>query len=187
MAVSEKLMTAEELWAMPEVPGNRFRLVDGALREVAGPGAEHGAIALNVGVVLRVFVRQHRLGVVSGDSTSYIIVRDPDVTRIPDVSFVVAHRIPEGGVPKAFWPIPPDLAVEIVSPGDSALDLRKKVREYLEAGTRLVWVLWPDERAVTAYPADAKPRELGPDDELDGGDVLPGLRVRVADLFDIGL
>lgn len=187
MAVSEKLMTAEELWAMPEVPGKRFELADGELVEVAGSGAEHGAIALNVGAVLRIFVRQHRLGIVSGDSTSYILVRDPDVTRIPDVSFVATSRIPEGGIPKAYWPIPPDLAIEIVSPGDSAMELRKKVREYLEAGTRLVWVLWPDERAVTVYPAGEEPREYGPDDELEGGEVLPGFRVRVAELFHIGL
>ena len=187
MPVSEKLITAEELWAMPEVPGKRFELVHGELIEVAGSGAEHGAIALNVGSVLRVFVRQHRLGIVSGDSTSYILVRGPDITRIPDVSFVASNRIPEGGVSKAFWPIPPDLAIEIVPPGDSAMELRKKVREYLEAGTRLVWVLWPDERAVTAYPAGAELHEYGSDDELDGGDVLPGFRVRVAEPFDIGL
>ncbi len=79
----------------------------------------------------------------------------------------------------------PDLAVEIVSPNDRADDINDKVHEYLEAGARLVWVFWPRRRAVMVHEPDQPIHELGPDDFLDGGDVLPGFRVRVADLFAV--
>ena len=185
MAVKQ-LLTAEQLWDMPETPGKRFELVRGELVEVPGAGAQHGLIAGKFYRLLFSFVGTMDLGLVYGDGVGYIIGRDPDVVRIPDASFVSRGRIPESGVPKGYWPFAPDLAVEVVSPGDTATELRAKVREYLEGGARLVLVLWPDDRAVTAYPAGGDPRELGPDDELDGGEVLPGFRVRVADLFEIG-
>jgi Uma2 family endonuclease len=105
------------------------------------------------------------------------------VVRIPDVSFIAQARLPDGSVPEGFIPGAPDLAVEIVSPGDRAEEVYGKVREYLDAGARLVWVVWPRHRAVTAYPPDGQSRELREDDELDGGAVLPGFRVRVGDLF----
>jgi Uma2 family endonuclease len=181
----KQLMTAEQLWEMPEAPGRRYELVKGELVEVPGAGGLHGAIALLIGSLLSAFVRPRRLGIVGGDGTGYILARDPDELRIPDVSFVSRARIPEGGVPRGCWPLAPDLAVEIVPPGNAATEIRRKVREYLDAGTRLVWVVWPDDRAVTVHAADGAARDLGAEDELDGGDVLPGFRVRVAELFEI--
>ncbi len=80
-------------------------------------------------------------------------------------------------------PYPPDLAVEVVSPGDRAEEVYGKVREYLDAGARLVWVVWPRHRAVTVYTLDGQVRERREGDALDGDDVLPGFRVRVAELF----
>lgn len=121
---------------------------------------------------------------VSGDGTGYVLSRDPDTLRIPDVSFVSAARLPGDEVPETFWPLAPDLAVEIVSPHDRAEDVHSKVREYLDAGTRMVWVLWPKRRSVTVYGVGGDSRELGPEDALDGDDVLPGLRVRVAELLE---
>ncbi len=181
----KQLLTAEELWAMPEAPGKRYELVRGELVEVPPAGALHGLIAGLIYRLLAAFDEQG-LGYAFPDGVGYIIRRDPDVVRIPDASFVSRGRIPAGGVPKGFWPFAPDLAVEIVSPGDTATELRAKVREYLDAGTRLVWVAWPDERAVTVYGPAGEVRELGPDDALDGADVLPGFRVRVAELFRVG-
>ncbi len=182
----KQLLTAEQLWAMPEAPGKRYELVEGELVEVPGAGALHGLIAGLIYSLLRTFVVERGAGYAFGDGVGYIIRRDPDVVRIPDASFVSRGRIPAGGVPRGFWPFAPDLAVEIVSPGDTATELRAKVREYLDAGARLVWVVWPDERAVTVYGPAGEVRELGPGDELDGGDVLPGFRVPVAELFQVG-
>ncbi len=176
-------MTAEELWEMPEVPGKRFELVEGELVEVPGTGALHNLLVFAVAVILREHVRKHNLGVVCVDGASYVLVH-PGTVRIPDVSFVSRERIPEGGVPEGYWPFAPDLAVEIVSPNDRADEVKEKVREYLAAGTRLVWVLWPRHRSATVHRPDGTARELGPDDELDGGDVLPGFSARVGDLFE---
>lgn len=190
----KQLLTAEDLWAMPEVPGKRFELVDGELVEVPAAGVLHNLIAALLYELIRNFVRERKLGLVFTDGLGYIIGRRPDRTRIPDASFVSRSRIPAGDLPRGFWELAPDLAAEIVSPNDTARELhakaclraQRKVLAYLEAGARLVWVVWPDERAVTAYAAGGGYREYGPDDELDGGEVLPGFQVRVAALFDVG-
>jgi Uma2 family endonuclease len=79
----------------------------------------------------------------------------------------------------------PPLTVEVVSPGNSALELRRRTRDYLEAGVSIVWVVWPEERSISVYRGSMTPVELTADDTLDGGDVLPGFSVKVADLFDI--
>jgi len=184
MTVNQR-MTAEDLWEMAEVPGKRFELVRGELVEVPGAGGEHGFLALWVGALLLRFVMERDLGVVCGDSTSYVLHHDPDVVRIPDVSFVAKARVPETGVPMGFWPFAPDLAVEIVSPTDRAEDVHSKVLEYLEAGTRLVWVLWPRDRRVTVYTSAAAAYELDVDGVLDGGEVLPGFQAEVSGLFGV--
>jgi len=179
------LLTAEDFLQMPDVPGKRFELVRGELVEIPGTTARHGEIAAVFYEVVRAFVRLHALGRVYFDGIGYIIARDRDIVRVPDVSFVAQRRIPETGAPDTHWPFAPDLAVEVVSTYDRAVDVYEKVREYLDAGTQLVWVAWPRTRSVTAHAADGSIVELGPDDELDGGDVLPGFRVRVSDLFEI--
>ncbi len=182
----KQLLTAEQLWAMPEAPGKRYELVKGELVEVPGAGGLHGFIAGLIYRLIAAFDEQRdeqRLGYAFPDGVGYIIGRDPDVVRIPDVSFVSRARLPTGGIPEGFIPFAQDLAVEIVSPGDRAEDVYGKVREYLTAGARLVWVVWPRHRAVTVYTANGEVRELREGDELDGGAVLPGFRVRVAELF----
>lgn len=181
----KQLISAEDLWTMPEIPGKRFELVNGELVEVPGAGVIHSWIMGNIYRLLFAFAMQHRLGLVFADGASYVLRRDPDHIRIPDVSFVARERVPASGMPKGYWMLAPDLAVEVVSPEDRATELRDKARDYLEAGTRQVWVLWPDERAITLHQPDRAPTDLGPDDTLDGGDLLPGFQVRVAALFDV--
>lgn len=181
----KRLMTAEELWAMPEVPGKRFELADGELVEVPGSGGVHNLIAALLYELIRDGVRNQQRGWVFTDGVGFLLQRDPDVVRIPDVAFVARERMPGGQVPEGFVETAPDLAVEVVSPNDSANQVHEKVREYLEAGVRLVWVLWPRFRSVSVYSADGSYRELGADDELDGGEVLPGFRVKVEKLFEI--
>ena len=182
---AKQLVTVEELWALPEKPGVRYELVAGELVEAPAAGALNGLIAALVYELLRAFVRERDLGLAFTDGVGYILDRDPDLLRIPDVSFIAWARVPEEGVPEGFWPGTPDLAVEVVSPHDRADDVHDKVREYLESGTGLVWVLWPKRRSVTAHTPDGVTREFNPDDELLGGDVLPGFRVRVAELFAV--
>lgn len=183
----KQLVTADELWELPEVPGKIFELVDGEVIEVTGAGALHMRIVTRLFKTLDAFVEQHNLGIVTGDGLAYVLRRDPDVVRVPDVSFVALEHLPAGDVPEGFWEGPPTLAVEVVSPNDRANDIHAKVQHYLEAGTWRVWVLWPQQRSLTVYLPDEGARELGPDARLDGGDVLPGFSVRVGDLFEIQL
>ncbi len=172
-----------ELAALPEQPGVRYELVEGILVEMPGAGGIHAALVMRLVLLLHSFVSQHRLGRVFADGLAYILRRDPDTVRIPDVSVVRRERIPPTGIPEGFWPGPPDLAVEIVSPTDRAEDVHDRVHDYLAAGTSLVWVLWPRARAVTVHTPDGLARELGPNSELHGEPVLPGFRVGIAELF----
>lgn len=188
MSVAEQekqLLTAEDLWEMPEAFGKRFELVDGELVEMPGTGALHNLIVGVFYQLLSSYVDEHDLGLVFSDGTSYIMRRNPDLLRIPDVSFLSWGSVPEEGAPEGYWTVAPDLAVEIVSPNDRADDVHDKVLEYLDSGVRLVLVLWPKSRTVTVYVPGIAARELGTDDEFDGGEVLPGFRVRVAELFAV--
>jgi Uma2 family endonuclease len=108
---------------------------------------------------------------------------DPERVRAPDVAFVSSSRLPEGRLPTGFLPGGPDLAVEVLSPTDNPVDVQQKVRDYLEGGTRLVWVIAPQAKSVTVYRADGTARLLRPQEELEGEDVLPGLTIPLTDLF----
>ncbi len=175
-------ITAEQLLELPEVPGKQFELHHGELVEVPAAGVLHGFIVMIVSRLLTAATADHG-GFVFADGVGYILARRPDMVRVPDVSYVTADRVRQVGFPAGFWPGAPDLAVEVVSPNDRAVEIHAKTRDYLAAGTRLVWVIWPDTRAVSVWDVSGTSRELGPNDVLDGGDLLPSLRARVADLF----
>lgn len=187
MSVKHELVTAEELWEMPDPPGKRLELVDGEVIELPLATMLHGVIVTTVARMFDEFVRLHRLGIVASGDVGHVLRRGPGMVRAPDIFFVAWERVPEPGLPeRGFWEGPPTLAVEVVSPDDRATDVHAKVQHFLEAGTRQVWVLWPSQRSVTVYDPNGGARELGPETQLDGGDVLPGFTVRVDDLFEVG-
>jgi Uma2 family endonuclease len=99
------------------------------------------------------------------------------------VAFVAAGRLPGGQLPQGFIRGAPDLAVEILSPNDDPIEIQQKVRDYLEAGSRLVWVVAPRPRTVTVYRADGSARLVREPEALDGEDVLPGFVLPLAELF----
>jgi Uma2 family endonuclease len=183
--VTKQLLTVEELWELPETPGVRCELVDGEVIQVPGASVLHSLIAALVYNLLRGTVRAGKLGFAFPDGVGYLIRRHPDTLRIPDASFISWARISDRKVPEGFWPVAPDLAVEVVSPFDRADDVHNKVHEYLEAGTQLVWVLWPRRQSVTVYDGDGLVRELASDHYLDGGTILPDFNVQVAELFAV--
>ena len=185
MSIKQRLVTAEELWDMPDVPGKGFELVDGEVVEVSPASLRHGLIATMLAGRLSAYTHQHQLGLVTGDNVGYVLRRNPDSMRAPDVSFIAREQIPTGDDLDRFVEGAPTLAVEIVSPNDRAVEIDERVQDYLAAGTRQVWVLRPNRRAVSIYFPDADTRELGPDATVDGGDILPGFGVRVGDLFEI--
>jgi Uma2 family endonuclease len=158
-------------------------LVDGEVVEVPGAGGVHVTLMLRIFDILRAFVDAHALGMIYPVSFTYKLGRNPDILRIPDISFITSGRIPEEWPPVGYSEVVPDLAVEIVSPTNSAADLRRRTQDYLGAGVSQVWIVWPDDESVSVYADNMTPTELSSDDRLDGGDVLPGFSVKVGDLF----
>jgi Uma2 family endonuclease len=114
---------------------------------------------------------------------TFVLARDPDTVRGPDVSFVTRDRLV--GISRShFFEGAPDLAIEILSPSNRPYQMRAKVADYLASGCRLVWVIDPERLSVTTYRAILSPRVLLTDDELDGEDVVPGLRIKVGTIFE---
>lgn len=177
------LITAEMLFDMGDDAGH-CELVAGEVTAMPPVGDDHGAVALDLSWYINTFVRRERLGVVYAAETGFILARNPDTVRAPDVAFVRAERVRPRGQRTGYVPFAPDLAVEVVSPNDRLAHGERTVQEYLAAGTRLVWVAHPAQQTVTVYAPDQAVRVLGVADELDGGGVLPGFRLAVARLFE---
>jgi Uma2 family endonuclease len=177
MVVHEKLMTVEEFWAV--YAGQPYELVGGRIVEVTPAGFSHGTITRRVGALLGAFVDAHGLGEVVGAETGFWI--NEHTLRAPDCAFVCQEKLVSITEADKYAPFAPDLAVEVVSPGDNASDIRDKVSQYRTAGTRLIWVIYPSIRKVDVYLPDGTSYEAG--SMLDGGDVLSGLQLAVADLF----
>ncbi|HEX8283313.1 MAG TPA: Uma2 family endonuclease [Pyrinomonadaceae bacterium] len=182
MTTTLQRSTASELFEMPD-DGFRYELVKGELRRMSPSGSEHGAIIINISVLLAQYVRSNELGVCFGAETGFKIASDPDTVRAPDVAFIRRERIPQSGIPKKFWPGAPDLAVEVLGPGDTYSEVNEKVADWLGAGTRAVWVVDPRRRSVSVYRSMTDVTHLPEADELDGGEVVPGFRCEVAEIF----
>jgi Uma2 family endonuclease len=182
MSTTLQQITADELFAMPK-DGFRYELVKGELRKMSPAGSEHGAIIVNITVLLGQHVKSNNLGVCFGAETGFKIATDPDTVRAPDVAFVSRERIPESGITKKFWPGAPDLAVEVLSPGDSYEEVDEKVEDWLTAGARAVWIVNPKRRNVTVYRSMTDVTRLSEADELDGETVVPGFRCKVSEIF----
>jgi len=180
MAMTEHITTAEQLFQATGL--GRCELLRGDLVMMSPAGSRHGAIALRIGSILLDFVNRRGLGVVLGAETGFQISYDPDTVRAPDAAFVRADRI-GGGLPAGFFPGAPDLAVEVLSPSDRASEVSAKVENWLSAGCLAVWVVDPKTHAITVYRSSHESTIFNPSDTLDGGDVLPGFRTPVAEVF----
>jgi Uma2 family endonuclease len=180
MAIQGKLMTADELWALPD-DGQRHELVRGELRTMAPPGEQHEWLMLNLGGPLRQYVRAHGLGRVYGGLGCRLEV-DPDTVRAPDVAFIRQERLTPEPQP-AYWSGAPDLVVEIISPNDRYSEVDDKVAEWLAHGARLVLAVNPRWRTVLVYRPGQPPLHLTEHDTLDGEDVVPGWRLPVREIF----
>ena len=177
-----KLLTAEDLWDLEDNAG-RYDLIRGELIRVAPAGAPHGKLALRIGSILLAHIDAMQLGDAYGAETGFILARDPDVLLAPDFAYVRSDRLPPQDEQKGFMEVAPDLVVEIVSPSDLSRHVHAKVMEYLGGGVKLVWVIHPDQKEVTVFTPDRRARVLTLGEELDGGDVLPGFRFPLADIF----
>ena len=179
MAVQEKQLTVEAFWA--DYAGKPYELVEGRVVKVSPSGTSASRIAARILVKLGSFVLEHNLGDVTGADGGYRL--SPSTLRAPDVAFFGTAKLGLLTEPEKYAPFAPDLAVEVVSPGDSASEVQGKAALYLEAGTAQVWVVYPERRAVVVHYPDWTSRTLRRQDTLDAGDLLPGFQVAVADLF----
>lgn len=177
-------MTAEELFRLPD-DNLRHALVRGELQRMAAAGFRHGAVIMNVAGPLSQHVKARGLGVVCGAETGFVLERDPDTVLAPDVAFVRRERIPAAALPATFWEGPPDLAVEVTSPGDTRREVEDKVASWLAAGTHLVWVVDPKHVTVTIHEPDGTPRRLEGSGVLQGEPLFPGFRLPLTDIFGL--
>jgi len=176
------ITTAEELLRAGDV--GRCELVRGVLRMMIPAGDEHGRITVRITCAVGNHVMARRLGVLHGAETGFLLARDPDTVRAPDLAFTRAARARPAT--RGFVPGAPDLAVEVLSPDDRPGYVREKVAEWLDAGTHAVWVVDPRTRCVTIHGPRAGPRRtvvFRENDTLSGGDLLPGFTLAVRDLF----
>ncbi len=177
-----RTFTADELLQLPD-DGFRYELVKGELVKMAPAGREHGVLAMRIGWRLAQHVEANNLGEVVAAETGFKLASDPDSVRAPDAAFVRRERVAEAGDARGFWSGAPDLAVEVVSPGDTYTEVEDKVLEWLDAGTLMVVVVNPRQRTVTLYRSRSDIVILTQDDILDGKDVVPGWSLPIQELF----
>jgi len=180
-ATAQPLVTVEELWLRPD-DGLRHELVRGELRTMTPAGAEHGLIAGNLLTSIGTHALQHNLGRVLGADPGFVLQRNPDSVRAPDVAFVTAARLP-APLPRGYFPGPPDLAVEVVSPNDRLHELEAKVQDWLRAGCREVWVVSPRLKTIAIHRPRADVLVLTEADTLESSELLPGFACSVAEVF----
>jgi Uma2 family endonuclease len=180
---TKTVLTSEDLWKLV-ADGSRYELSRGELVPMTPVRLQHGQIVIRFGRRLDEYVEERRLGTVCTE-VGFVLTRDPDTVRAPDLAFISQSRLPQGAAVDEFVEGAPDLAVEVLSPGDTVSETLRKVREYLGAGVPLVWVVDPATQTVTVYRSLEDVRVLTPDQELDGGDVLPGFRIAVKEIFAV--
>lgn len=179
MTTATKPLTADELLELPR-GSERHELVNGELITMSPAGANHGDVAAVIGSHLHVYVREHRLGKTYAAETGFLLSRNPDTVLAPDASFVRSERVARLS---KYFPGPPDLAVEVLSPNDTASEVEAKVRHWLQAGCRIVIVVDPEKKTVTVNTQQGTTR-LSDGDTLDGGDVVPGWQLPLRELFE---
>jgi Uma2 family endonuclease len=158
-----------------------YELVDGVLVEKT-MGTKEGVLAGLIVYFLWDFLEENDLGLVAGADGPVRL--QLGLVRIPDVSFVSWERLPGGELPDAaIAPIVPDLAIEVLSAGNTKGEMERKLRDYFEAGVRLVWLIQPKTQTATVYTAPTKVRRIGKEGVLDGGGILPGFRLSLRELF----
>lgn len=176
------LMTVEDVRRLPD-DDLRYDLIDGELICMAPAGEEHGALTMGLGARIWNFVRQRALGTVFAAETGFVLRRSPDVLMGPDIAFVRADRLPPGRDRRGFLEVAPDLVVEVISPSERRSLIDRKVKAYLDGGVRMLLLVYPRRRRVTLYQPGRDPVVLREGDVFDGGDVLPGFRLPVAEIF----
>ena len=160
-------------------PDKLYEIVDGQPEEKEMPGAKHSGICARLAIELGVYLKVNQLGGLYVEGSFQIGANE----RIPDLAFVFAARIPPEGEPDTKWPMPPDLAVEVISPNDLYEKVYAKVMEYLAAGVKQVWLVSPEHHTVTVYRSATNITAFPGDRELVSEDLFPGFRCSLREIF----
>lgn len=179
--VEEKLITGEELFEMGDIGPSE--LIDGRIVYMPPTGGEHGYVELELGAILREFVRARKLGWVLTGEVGIYIRRNPDRIRAPDVVFYSRSRMPKRPR-KQFLDMTPELVIEIVSPTDRWDEIRKKIADYFLIGVERVWVVEPELQDVLVYRSPTDSTAIPRGEKLKGEGVLEGFQVSVTELFN---
>src|SRR3712207_5653401 len=183
MSTTTRLITADELLVMPrrDEHGNqcRFELVRGELRTMSLAKPLHGVVCARLAFKLGGFVEEHDLGETFGAETGFLLERDPDTVLGPDVAFVSHERLAAVETFEKYFPFAPDLAVEVLSPGNTVREINEKIATYFVAGAQAVWVFNPKKKTAAVYNSPTDFHVLNETDALEGGDVLPGFRLEL--------
>jgi len=180
IAAGKKQVTADELLAMGDI--GRCELIEGKIIHMAPAGAQHGDIAMEIAFRIKAFTSANKLGKVYAAETGFIIKRNPDTVRAPDVAFVQSNRLPNI-VDPGFFNGPPDLAVEVSSPNDRWSDVLAKVDQWLAAGAISVWVVDPPSQSIEIYRRQSLTVRYHAGQQLADEPTLPGFALDVAEVF----
>ncbi len=181
MAETTRLVTAADLERFPH-DDRRYELVEGRVVRMTPVGYTHSRVVARLLSMLERHVREAHLGVAATE-LGFKLRSNPDTVRAPDVAFIRRERIPPAD-PKGFWHGPPDVAAEVLSPDETAPEIRSKVAEYLGAGVRLVLVVDPKDRTVTTYRSLTAAVTVQLGERIDLDEVIPGFRCDVRDIFE---
>jgi len=187
LAGGERSLTIADVATLPEeLPSGpvNFELDNGRLVAMAPPGDVHGVVQ---GRIVRQFLNQGEdkgLGTARTES-GVILWRNPDRLVGPDAAFIANKSLPVRRSPEGYLETIPELVVEILSKNDSAERLARKTADYLRAGVEVVWIADPQSKTITAHTRDGQPQVFGPQDDLTAETIIPGFRVRVAELFEV--
>ena len=182
MSTAAHAMTAEELIKLPRGQ-HRYELVKGELLTMSPAGEEHGLVSANVLGALWAYVKNRDLGAVYGSETGFLLETAPDTVLAPDVAFIKRERV--GKPTKRFRSGAPDLVVEVISPSDSKHKVERKTAQWLQLGALAVWLVDPQSRTVEIRLVDGERKLLTVKDELSGGELIPGFRLAVSEIFTI--
>lgn len=183
MAVPQTLLSAEDLLKMPRGDGHRYELRDGELIEMSPAGLLHGKLVMRVGIKVGTFVDANNLGLVVAAETGFILRRNPDRVRAPDCAFIAADRLPPGPTASRYSEVVPDFVVEVISPNDTAAAFQQRVDDWLDAGVKVLWAVYPEVASVFIWRGRNQVERRSAADEIDAEPVLPDFRWKVSDLF----
>ncbi len=164
-------MTSEELLQL-DLPNKRAELVRGMLVVREPAGFRHGAVVARMTQRISQFVEERQLGVVVAAETGFTLRRDPDTVRAPDIAFISGARCPDPEF-ASFAELAPDLVVEVLSPSDRPGEVLAKCADWLDAGSRLVWIVDPGRREGRVHRADGSATFIADTGSFDGEDVMP--------------